>query len=72
MTDLYDLQVALDPSTARADDRSSICALEVPTKEEVWAGIKKSPRTAWEASIDSLVGVSESVSAIEMPEFGGM
>ena len=72
MTDLYDLQVALDPSTARADDRSAICALQVPTKEEVWAGIKKSPRTAWKASIDSLEGVSESVSAIEMPEFGGM
>ena len=72
MTDLYDLQVALDPDSARSDDRSAVCALQIPTKQEVWSSIKQSPQTAWDASIATLGSVTDSVKAIETPEFGGM
>jgi hypothetical protein len=72
MTDLYDLQVALDPNTARSDDRSAVCALQVPTKQEVWAGIKQSPQIAWDKSITTLGSVTDSVKNIDTPEFGGM
>lgn len=72
MTDLYDLQVALDPETARSDDRSAVCALQIPTKQEVWTGIKKSPQAAWDTSIATLDSVTDSVKTIETPEFGGM
>ncbi len=72
MTDLYDLQVALGTETARSDDRSAVCALQIPTKKEVWNGIKKSPQVAWDTSIAALDGVTDSVRTIEMPEFGGM
>tara|TARA_R110000796_G_scaffold14517_1_gene47423 strand:- start:5201 stop:5953 length:753 start_codon:yes stop_codon:yes gene_type:complete len=72
MTDLYDLQVALDPDTARSDDRSAVCALQVPTKQEVWLGIKKSPQIAWDTSITTLGSVTDSVKNIDTPEFGGM
>lgn len=72
MTDLYDLQVALDPDTARSDDRSAVCALQIPTKQEVWVGIKQSPQAAWDTSIATLESVNNSVKTIETPEFGGM
>jgi hypothetical protein len=72
MTDLYDLQVALDPDTARSDDRSEVCALQIPTKQEVWVSIKQSPQTAWNTSIATLESVTDSVKTIETPEFGGM
>ena len=72
MTDLYDLQVALDPDTARPDDRSAVCALQIPTREEVWGGIKQSPQVAWDTSIATLGSVNDSVKTIETPEFGSM
>jgi hypothetical protein len=72
MNDLYDLQVALDPNTARSDDRSAVCALQIPTKQEVWAGIKLSPQIAWDTSIATLGSVTDSVKNIDTPEFGGM
>lgn len=72
MTDLYDLQVALDPDTARSDDRSAVCAMQIPTKQEVWVGIKQSPQVAWEKSIATLESVNSNVRALEAPEFGGM
>lgn len=72
MTDLYDLQVALDPDTAHSDDRVAVCALQIPTKQEVWVGIKQSPQTAWDTSIATLESVTDSVKTIETPEFGGM
>ncbi|WP_303468686.1 MULTISPECIES: hypothetical protein [unclassified Marinovum] len=72
MIDLYDLQVALDPETARLDDRRAVCALQIPTKQEVWNGIKQSPQTAWKMSIATLESVTDGVKTIETPEFGGM
>ncbi|MEP1839164.1 MULTISPECIES: hypothetical protein [Alphaproteobacteria] len=72
MTDLYDLQVALDPKTARSDDRNAVCAIQIPTKQEVWTSIKQSPQTAWDTSIATLDSVTDSVRTMETPEFGGM
>ncbi|MBO9429602.1 hypothetical protein [Sulfitobacter sp. R18_1] len=71
MVDLYDLQVALDPDTARSDDRNAVCALEVPTQQEVWSGIKKSPKEAWEGSISTLESIAGRMKKIETPDFGG-
>lgn len=71
MVDLYDLQVALDPDTARSDDRSAVCALKVPTKQEVWSSIKESPKEAWEGSISTLENAADGIRKIETPDFGG-
>lgn len=71
MTELYELQVALDPNTARSEDRSAVCALQIPTKEEVWSSIKEAPKDVWEGSIVALEHVTEDVRKIEPPEFGG-
>ena len=72
MNDLYDLQVAIDPNSARPEDRNAVCALQVPTKQEVWSSIKESPQTVWNASVDGLNSASNSVSNLEAPDFGGM
>ncbi len=71
MTDLYELQVALDPNKARSEDRSAVCALQIPTKEEVWSRIKESPNDVWEGSIAALANVADEVKKIEPPDFGG-
>lgn len=71
MTDLYELQVALDPNTARSEDRSAVCALQIPTKEEVWNSIKDSPKDVWEGSIVALENVADEVNKINTPDFGG-
>jgi hypothetical protein len=49
-----------------------VCALPIPTKQEVWTKIKKSPQAAWDTSIKTLGGVTDSVAALETPEFGSM
>ncbi|WP_394155435.1 hypothetical protein [Loktanella salsilacus] len=72
MKDLYDLQVAIDPESARPDDRNAVCALQVPTKQEVWSSIKASPQVAWDASVSGLDSISNSVANLEAPDFGGM
>ena len=72
MNDLYDLQVAIDPDSARPDDRKAVCALQIPTGEEVWSSVKKSPQTAWNSSIATLGSVTDSVKSIEAPDFSGI
>lgn len=72
MSDLYELQVALDPDTARAEDKRAVCAFEVPTKQEVWLAIKQSPKAAWDNSIASLDSIADGAKQIESPEFSDM
>lgn len=47
MNDLHELDVAIDPSKANAEEVSEVCGLKVPTKEEIWAKVKASPGEAW-------------------------
>jgi len=72
MKDLYELQVAIDPESARSDDKNSVCAIELPTKEQLWQNFKDSPQTTWDASIAKIGDISDSVTTMEPPEFGGM
>jgi hypothetical protein len=47
MSDLHDLDVAIDPSLANDPSVSEVCGLKVPTKEEIWAKVSASPEEAW-------------------------
>ena len=45
MTDLYELDVAMNPENAI--DTTEVCGLRVPNKEELWAKVKESPGAIW-------------------------
>ena len=47
MTDVHDLDVALDPATASDETATEVCGLKVPSAEEIWAKVKASPGEAW-------------------------
>lgn len=69
MNDLYDLQVALDPESAVPSNRDEVCGLQVPTGEEVWDGIRNSPRAVWETSVQAVETASSGVTSFQIPEF---
>ena len=48
--DMNDLKVAFDPSLKTEPEQTTICAMEVPTKEELWESTKASPGAAWNAA----------------------
>lgn len=71
MIDLYDLQVAIDPDAALPDDKAAVCALEIPSRDEVWASIKSSPRHVWESTVKQFQTESGMSEPIERPESDG-
>ncbi|WP_144435564.1 hypothetical protein [Roseovarius atlanticus] len=71
MTDLYDLQVAIDPSQASEEDRKYVCGLRVPTREELWDDVKSSPGIAWTSAVNAYEDGAEWVGNLEPPDFSG-
>lgn len=71
MNDLYDLSVALAPETAVPEERTEVCGLQVPTREEVWQGIVASPETVWTASVSAVSSASDYATSLERPNFDG-
>jgi hypothetical protein len=61
LTDLRELELALDPDTVVSAEKVEACGTQVPSREEVWASVKSSPGDAWE-------GVQHYVP--ELPELG--
>jgi hypothetical protein len=59
LQDLAELQQLIDPSAAPAPDAQTVCALEVPSKQEVVAALRSAPGQAWAAARDALPTVSE-------------
>ncbi|PLS20297.1 hypothetical protein [Neptunicoccus cionae] len=72
MKDIYELQVAINPDVSHANDRDKICAMKIPTKQEVWESVKNSPKAAWHTSREKLLEVSGDLKSIEMPNFKGI
>lgn len=71
MSDIYELQLALDPEEAQPDDRDAVCGLQVPTREELWEGIKNTPGAAWDTAVASARGTADWAGNLERPDFGG-
>jgi hypothetical protein len=83
MRDMYELQVAIDPAGSIPADRDQVCGLQVPTRDEIWAGLKSSPGVLWQRSKNSLDaglnsageavdGVQDRIAGLEMPSFSGV
>ena len=71
MADIYDLQVAVDPTQANPEDRDVVCGIEVPTKEELWEGIKSAPGAAWDKAVAAGRGTADWAQSLERPDFSG-
>ncbi|WP_353341618.1 hypothetical protein [Pelagimonas sp. KU-00592-HH] len=61
LRDTYELNVAFNPDLAIPDEVTSVCAIELPSQEEIYAMILESPETAWGAAAGYLS---------DLPEFG--
>ena len=70
MQDLHDLQLLVSPEDADAEDRDAVCGIEVPTKEELWEGIKSAPGAAWDSAVNTASGTAEWARNLERPDFG--
>jgi hypothetical protein len=82
MDDLYELQVAIDPEGAIPAERDQVCGLQVPTRDEIWDGLRTSPIALWERPKSSLDAgldrageaagrIQNEIDGLEMPDFGG-
>lgn len=60
--DLEELRNALDPATEGANDRPSVCAIDVPTRTEIWEAARSSPAAAF-AAVSEAIPDYETVTA---------
>jgi hypothetical protein len=67
LKDMSELQRAVSPETSPSEEEKTICAIKVPTRQELWEKVKASPGKAWESAIDS-VPTLEEIRNIEIPE----
>lgn len=58
LQDLAELQQLIDPSAVPSPDALTVCALEVPSKQEVVEVLRSAPGQAWAAARDALPTVS--------------
>lgn len=48
MKDMQELKEIFDPAAAPDENVTMVCAMKVPTKEEIWTMVKAAPGDAWE------------------------
>jgi hypothetical protein len=59
LQDLAELQQLIDPSSIPSPEAQTVCALEVPTREEVVDAVSNAPRQAWIAARDAMPSISD-------------
>jgi len=67
LKDMSELQQALNPDAAVDDKEKTVCAQRVPTREELWATVKKSPGNAW-AKAKDVVPSLEEIKDYDLPD----
>jgi len=48
LRDMNELKRAFDPTLEPGEDQKTVCAMKVPTRQEVWEAARSSPGVAWE------------------------
>jgi len=66
LKDMNELKRAMSLESTIGDDEKAVCAIKVPTKEELWETAKSSPGKAWSAARDAVPTLQE-VKDIELP-----
>ena len=67
LKDLHTFEVALDPSKKPSKEQSTVCALPIPTRDELWTTVRESPGRAWAVAREH-VPTLEDLRALELPD----
>ena len=67
LKDMDELKRAFDPAHQPSEEQLTVCAMKVPSKEELWKMAKASPGRAWGAAKDA-VPTLEGIKGYEFPE----
>jgi hypothetical protein len=65
LEDMAELEREFQPSGDEA--ASTVCSIEVPTAEDLWATIKSSPSQAWESVSEGVAGLPK-LADMELPD----
>ena len=73
LRDLHALKVAFSPDAEFGADETAVCAIKVPTREELWRSTKAAPGDAWSAARE-FVPTLEEIQAWELTDldYGGI
>lgn len=66
MKDARTLELAFNPQSTDDADVSTVCGMKVPSAEEVWIAVERSPEAAWQAAARLIPDLSFQMP--EMPE----
>lgn len=59
MIDLTELQKLFEPDIDVAEPELTVCGLQVPSREEIIAGLKEAPEKAWKGAIEAIPSSEE-------------
>ena len=69
MSDLYELQIAIDPSSAVSMDRDDVCGMRIPSFEQLWQMARSAPSEVWRRTSRLLASLSEAPLNLPSPNF---
>lgn len=59
LQDLAELQQLIDPSSIPSPEAQTVCALEVPTRQEVIQAVSNAPQEAWTAARNAMPSIQD-------------
>lgn len=67
LKDIGELQRAISPEKSLDEKQRLVCAMRVPTREELWESMKSSPKTAW-TNARNAIPTLEEVKSVKFPD----
>lgn len=65
LKDMRDLKTAFDPKSKPNPEETTVCTMQVPSKEDLVASIKNSPQASWNAAKSALIFAQESTASFD-------
>ena len=59
LVDMTELRRALDPTATQSSEELTVCALEVPSRSEIWKMASDAPEKVWMTALSALPDVSD-------------
>lgn len=67
LKDMSELKRSFTPGAPESEDEATVCAMKVPTAQELWEVAKSSPETAWNAAKEATPSLEE-IQQLEFPD----
>lgn len=59
LKDMSELQRAISPETMPSEDEKTVCNQPIPTRDELWETVKRSPKAAWQTARGAIPTLEE-------------